>query len=191
MPKEFQFQRAQKQDMKVLFQAIIILSYSYFLLCQNVETSTRSSKKGIVAPVWMRCRDFDKLSTISWWYNYHTYLEVHENKPDLWCQCQENIPVNSSLCYPEDPDVVNFIPMIWGEPGYGHQWNTNLAEQPEIKQNIPIFLGYNEPERQDQSNIPAEDAAMLFRELQARYPNKEAVRFVAILITSIMCTNLE
>ena len=167
--------------MRLILEVITLLIFATSLLFKDVDSSQRSAKKGIVANAGMKCGDFDILSTISWWYNYHTFREAHENKPDIWCPCDEEIPTNSSRCYPSDPSKVHFVTMVWGEPGYGHQWNTNLAEQPEIKPNLPVFLGYNEPEMKDQSNIPAKDAAMLFRELQGRYPEKKAVRYVELI----------
>ena len=42
----------------------------------------RSFKKGLVIPSWPRhiCHDFEAFSTPTWWYNYHTYANVTDDK---------------------------------------------------------------------------------------------------------------
>ena len=65
---------------------------------------------------------------------------------------------------------MEFVPMIWQPDGWfeGHRHfdDSNLTESDTL------FLGFNEPDRPDQSNIPAEFAAQLWYELGLRYPDK-------------------
>ena len=42
----------------------------------------------------------------------------------------------------------------------------------DIAEDERIFLGFNEPDQKKQSNIPPLDAAMLWKELEDKYPDK-------------------
>ena len=155
-------------------QSGILLVFLSFTLVQSVKEQTKSPKKGLVIPYWPRhfCHDFEAFSTVSWWYNYHTYKEVYEESA-YWCQCYNNgvnegVPKNKTVCFPEDPQV-KFVPMVYGE-GYGNR--PDLEDDPDIAADEWIFLGYNEPDQSVQSNIPALDAAMLWKELEDKYPDK-------------------
>ena len=69
-------------------------------------------------------------------------------------------------------DQVDFYPMVYGIPGLGHHANTSF---PDVPDQYNTILGYNEPNQADQSNIPPEEAAAAWIELQEKYPNKELV----------------
>ena len=49
-----------------------------------------------------------------------------------------------------------------------------MQDDPDIAENESIFLGFNEPDQKEQSNIPPLDAAMLWKELEDKYSNKVA-----------------
>ena len=143
------------------------------IVVEGIYTSNdtrRSSKKGVVVPSWpnVKCGDLDAFSSISWWYNYHTFPEIYQEKPG-WCRCQDGKPpADHSVCFPSDPAVL-FIPLIHGMPGYG---NTPDEEDPPVREEFATVLGFNEPNQPDQSDIPPEEAAVAWVEIQEQYPNK-------------------
>lgn len=49
---------------------------------------------------------------------------------------------------------MEFVPMIWGTGSYGQTWLANKENQ-----KYRMVLGYNEPDRTDQSNVPYRTAA--------------------------------
>jgi len=154
----------------------VFVTITVFILCSyllgHVEGS-KSSKKGLVIPSWPRvkCGDFDAFSTVSWWYNYHTYPDPGDIQP-WWCTCQDGKPPqNRSLCQPSDPDV-HFLPMVYGVPGLGHRPDD---DEPPVDPEYNYLLGYNEPDRPDQSDIPPLEAAEAFAELSQTYPDKTLI----------------
>ena len=147
----------------------LVLMASRALGTENI----RSSKKGVVVPHWpsVKCGDLDAFKTIGWWYNYHTFPEIYESKPN-WCTCEDGKPPQDhSVCFPSDPEVV-FVPLVHGIKGFG---NRPEEDDPPVREEFDIVLGYNEPNQPDQSNIPPEEAALAWIELQALYPNKTLV----------------
>ena len=77
-----------------------------YVWCDEVEVN-KSPKKGLVIPFWPRhkCGDFEAFSTVSWWYNYHTYKNVQDKSP-WWCTCQDGKPPqNHTICFPHDHNV--------------------------------------------------------------------------------------
>ena len=133
----------------------------------------RSSKKGVVVPHWpsVRCGDLDAFSSIGWWYNYHTFPEVYQVTPG-WCRCADGKPpADHSVCFPSDPEVV-FIPLVHGIPGFG---NRPEEDDPAVRDEFDTVLGYNEPNQPDQSDIPPEEAAAAWVELQEQYQGKVLV----------------
>jgi len=130
--------------------------------------ATRSSKKGLVIPpgVNHHCGDFAAFKTISWWYHYKTHPDIHDIKP-TWCTCPED--GNTDSCLPDSSQELDFVPMIWGVNGYGHQPNLNYDN---VTEEGRYLLGYNEPNKEDQSGMPPQVAAEAWIELQEKYPDK-------------------
>ena len=63
----------------------------------------------------------------------------------------------------------NLIPLIHGIPGYG---NRPDEDDPPVREEFATVLGFNEPNQPDQSDIPPEEAAVAWVEIQEQYPNK-------------------
>ena len=98
---------------------LLILFGLILILTPCVEAQIRSKKKGLVIPFWPRhmCGDFEAFQTISWWYNYHTYREVWDQVP-YQCTCEDGSPPkNHSVCLPDDPHEVQFVPQKYGVKG--------------------------------------------------------------------------
>ena len=118
---------------------LLILFGFILLLTPCADAQIRSKKKGLVIPFWPRhmCGDFETFQTISWWYNYHTYREVWDQVP-YQCTCENGSPPkNHSVCLPEDPHEVQFVPQKYGVKG------TNL-DHGRTKTNLVdvLFLGH-------------------------------------------------
>ena len=116
----------------------------------------KSSKKGLVISNWKNhmVGDFEPFTSISWWYNYHTYKEIYL-EAKVWCHLENGtIAQNKTGCFPSDPEV-EFMPMIWGEEGYGS--HPGLVNDPDLLETDYVVLAYNEPNRPDQSNIRLSD----------------------------------
>ena len=118
------------------------------------EQDQKSSKKGLVISNWKNhmVGDFEPFKTVSWWYNYHTYKEIYLEAP-VWCHLENGtIAENKTGCFPSDPKV-EFVPMIWGEKGYGS--HPGLVNDPDLAETDYVVLAYNEPNRPDQADMPA------------------------------------
>ena len=130
---------------------------TFLAFCKGQEI-TKSPKKGLVIPYWPRHKvgDFEAFNTVSWWYNYHEIKEVQQIKP-WWCT-EENgsKPENYSTCFPQDSEV-KFVPMIYAPEGFG-QRPPNYPKF-NVSAEFDTILTYNEPDRPDQSNVPALKAA--------------------------------
>ena len=138
------------------------LFLAFVTFCHGQEI-TKSSKKGLVIPSWPQQRpgDFEAFSTVSWWYNYHTYKEVWDQVP-YWCHYDNGtVPWDKSDCLPSDKDV-KFVPQIFGVQGYGARPED---PDPDIASWEWIYLAYNEPNQPDQSDIPPKVAAEHYKEL--------------------------
>jgi len=155
---------------RVVYAALLLIFtiWSTTIHCQV----TRSRKKGLVIPYWPRhmCGDFDAFETVSWWYNYHTYKQVYDQVP-YWCTCEDGFPPkNKSICFPSDPHEIAFVPQVYGVEGYGPR--PIGQDDPPIPEWEWQFLGFNEPNQADQSDIPPEVAALEYKKLQDMYPDK-------------------
>ena len=64
---------------------------------------------------------------------------------------------------------MKFIPQIFGVDGYGDQ---DYSDEPPLNDWEWQFLGYNEPNQPDQSNIPPKVAAEHWKKLEEQYPDK-------------------
>ena len=144
----------------------------FFAFCAITCTAiNKSPKKGLVVPFWPRhkCGDFEAFSTVSWWYNYHTYQDVQDRSP-WWCTCQDGRPPkNHTICFPQD-ETVEFHPMVYGVSGYGNR--PDFDTEPPIADWSWLVLGYNEPDQKEQSDIPPKVAAQAWKEMQDQYPDK-------------------
>ena len=121
---------------KMKFKLIWILTFICFTDGKNIK----SPKKGIVVSPWKNhmVGDFEAFSTISWWYNYHSYKEIYQEAP-VWChEPNGTIATNKTGCFPSDPSV-EFVPMIWGEKGYGDK--PGLVDDPDLTDDHYVFLG--------------------------------------------------
>ena len=94
--------------------------------------------------------------------------------PD-WCSCPDGKSNGDPACFPPNPDEVVFVPMVWGVEGFGPPWK-NYTD-PDVAKDMDTVLGYNEPNRPDQSNIPPEEAAVLWSEFTQKYNDKVELFF--------------
>ena len=145
---------------------------------REVQAVSKSPKKGLVIPYWPmhKCGDFDAFSTISWWYNYHTTEKIYENnyKPH-WCTCPDGkVPQNKSICFPSDP-LVKFVPLIYGIEGYGSRPHPEYYQNPPLTPEMSTFLGFNEPNSPGQRYIPPDVAALEWKLLEDKYPDKVGI----------------
>ena len=145
---------------------------------REVQSVSKSPKKGLVIPYWPmhKCGDFDAFSTISWWYNYHTTEKIYENnyKPH-WCTCPDGkVPQNKSICFPSDP-LVKFVPLIYGIEGYGSRPHPEYYQNPPLTPEMSTFLGFNEPNSPGQRYIPPDVAALEWKLLEDKYPDKVCI----------------
>jgi len=159
----------------MLFKLVLPVLILY--LCKDCEgTQERSAKKGLVIPSWPKhhCYDFQGFTSISWWYNYYPVQDPEYNSK-WWCSYTSGaVPQGDdrAACFPEDPEAVEFIPMVYGIPGLGHQGNIT---HPDVDEKYQTILGFNEPNQPDQSNIPPEEAAIAWIEFQEKYPGRTLV----------------
>ena len=107
-----------------------------------------------------------------------------------WCQCLDETAEDGksppsdeerdALCFGGSEEM-EFVPMIWQPDGWTSEKrkydNSNLTESDTI------FLSFNEPDRPDQSNIPAELAAQYHYDLGLRYPDKVFLLNFTFLVT--------
>jgi len=141
---------------------------SYFLLISVFALSSfvecRSEKKGVCIPPGNRfhCGDLAALD-VSWWYNWHVKPNHEKEPPEDFCYCEDG------GCGPV-PAHKEFIPMVWGYDESDNTWHDDITDIVEDK--YDVILGFNEPNHADQSDIPPEEAAAAWIELQTLYPDK-------------------
>jgi len=157
----------------LVVQLILLIHVECSLSNQMMEeiiNEERSSKKGVVIPWWPRhhCHDFEVFTTISWWYNYHTYENVTDDNP-WWCKCENGSPHGDPACFPDNPKDIVFIPQVRGVPGHGRHPNDTF---PDVADRYDTVLAYNEPNQPDQADISPEDAAFHYVELVEKYKDK-------------------
>merc|ERR1712098_129983 len=154
-----------KQVMTV-YTTIITLYFLIFCAWPQVKALERSSKKGLCIPPGKNfyCGDLTKFPRASWWYNWHVSPN-HEHTE--WCNC----PSSSDDCGVE-PNTPGFVPMIWG---YHEDQPWHDDESDPVSDKYPIILGFNEPNRADQSDLSPEVAAQGWMEIQKMYPDKTLV----------------
>ena len=88
----------------------------------------------------------------------------HEAEPvEDHCTC------DTGPCGPPPEDKA-FIPMVWGYDETDRPWHDDINDIVDDK--YDIILGFNEPNHKDQSDIPPEEAAAAWIELQTLYPDK-------------------
>jgi hypothetical protein len=142
----------------------------------GLVTSERSPKKGLVIPSWPRhhCYDFGAFTTVSWWYNYHTYQDPNDISP-WWCTYPAGgrpEGEDRKNCFPNNPEEIQFVPQFYGINGYGRWGNVT---DPDPGPEYPIILGYNEPNQADQADIPPDVAAAAWIDHQERFPDRVLV----------------
>ena len=98
-----------------------------------------------------------------------------------WCSCPNGMPNGDPACFPPNPDEVVFVPMVYGIPGHGRRPNPT---DPDVAKDMDTVLGYNEPNREDQSDIPPEEAAFHWSELTQKYKDKVRLLDYILIIDS-------
>merc|ERR1719334_649205 len=137
---------------------IIFLSYWLLVSAAVEKLQEVSTKKGLCIPPHENanfyCGDLEAFSRVSWWYNWSTKSNYHQ---DGWCACDTALD-----CGPE-PETPEFVPMIWGYYG---------SIPDNIDDKYQFILGFNEPNHVDQSNLSPQVAAEAWIELQSMYPDR-------------------
>jgi len=139
-----------------------LLIFSLFVV---LAFQAKSGKKGLCIPPGtnFHCRDLSAFTDASWWYNWHV-MPNHEKTPiEDYCTCPDG------SCGPPPPGKP-FIPMVWGYHEDNRPWHDDINDIVDDK--YDIILGFNEPNHSDQSDIPPEEAAAAWIELQNLYPDK-------------------
>jgi len=141
------------------FRAIILLG----ILTGFIEG--KSKKKGLCIPPGtnFHCGDLAAFNNVSWWYNWHVKPNHEKTPPEDFCTC------DTETCGPV-PGNKEFIPMVWGYDETDRPWHDDIND--EVEDKYPIILGFNEPNHSDQSDIPPEEAAAAWIELQTKYPDR-------------------
>ena len=67
-------------------------------------------------------------------------------------------------------EEMEFVPLIYS-PNVTEFGRRNYTD-PDLTEADRVFLGYNEPNQPDQTNIPPEIAAQYWYDLGQKYPNK-------------------
>merc|ERR1719348_1847059 len=144
---------------------LLILLFITSSTITSANKKSRSHKKGLCIPPGQRlyCGDFGKFSRASWWYNWHVEPNHHH---DGWCHC----PATNDSCG-EPPAQLDFIPMVWGYHEEGNHNHHDDINDP-VDEMYPIILGFNEPNKEDQSDMSPEEAASHWLELQEMYPDR-------------------
>ena len=91
---------------------------------------------------------------------------------------EDHCTCDTGSCGPP-PQGKAFIPMVWGYDETDRPWHDDITDIVEEK--YDIILGFNEPNHKDQSDIPPEEAAAAWIELQTLYPDR--VTMLSTLIT--------
>ena len=158
------------------FRAIILLG----ILTGFIEG--KSKKKGLCIPPGtnFHCGDLAAFNNVryidifckthicfkcqsSWWYNWHVKPNHEKTPPEDFCTC------DTGTCG-SVPGNKEFIPMVWGYDETDRPWHDDIND--EVEDKYPIILGFNEPNHSDQSDIPPEEAAAAWIELQTKYPDR-------------------
>ena len=132
-------------------------------------------------PHWTRffCGDFTAFKTVSWYYNYHADKDPFDRKK-WWCACRDDsgnlyLPKGEereSKCFGGSEEM-EFVPLIYS-PNVTEFGRRNYTD-PDLTEEDTVFLGYNEPNQADQTNIPPKIAAQYWYELGQKYPNKVSI----------------
>jgi len=135
------------------------------LFILNTTTFGKSVKKGLCIPPGedFHCGDLHAFSNVSWWYNWHVTPNHEMTPPENYCTCA------SGTCG-TTPGQKIFVPMVWGYNEEDRPWHDDINDIVDVK--YDIILGFNEPNHSDQSDIPPEEAAAAWMELQTLYPDK-------------------
>jgi len=159
---------------------LLVFNIIVILLVSTGSCQERSPKKGMVIPNWPRhlVGDFDNMDTISWWYNYLPVPEA-DYKNAWWCMKPGETPFTPDAkpqgeerekCFPSDPNI-EFIPMIFG----GEQGLEDCGYEicgTDIPDEYQVILGFNEPNRPDQSDMSPQEAAKEWMKVMERYPDR-------------------
>jgi len=131
-----------------------------------------------VIPAWPRHKtgDFEAFSTISWWYNYHTYQNP-VGAAKWWCTDYGKYYVaNRTACFPEHGEAEwEYVPMVRGINGRGYKPERFYDDPSPADEISPIVLGFNEPNQEDQAYLEPKDAAEAWIDHQNLYPNKTLI----------------
>ena len=108
-------------------------------------------------------RHNEDLSLYSWWYNWHVTPNHEQSPVEDHCSC------STGSCGPPPANKV-FVPMVWGYHEEDRPWHDDITDQ--VSDLYEVILGFNEPNHEDQANIPPEVAASAWLELQNLYPDR-------------------
>ena len=67
---------------------------------------------------------------------------------------------------------MKFVPLIYGIEGYGSRPHPEYYQNPPLTSEMSTFLGFNEPNSPGQRYIPPDVAALEWKLLEDKYPDK-------------------
>ncbi|KAK7110279.1 hypothetical protein V1264_014179 [Littorina saxatilis] len=105
-----------------------------------------SQKKGFAMSNYnYRCQDIDAIHNVVWWYDWKQTPSEHHK-----ANCTNTL------------NERNRVPMVWG---WRHKTDYPMWFRNDTSRYV---LGFNEPNHRGQSNLTPQEAAVAWRELQAR-----------------------
>lgn len=114
--------------------------------------ATRLFKRGIAFSIAHGCDVLNNHESSSWWYSWKDKAGFSRG------YCDDPLPANA---HGRDNLGMEFVPMFWGGPPsqpFDDETEENL-------QKASYLLTMNEPEREDQSNITPNEAAIMWPEI--------------------------
>ena len=81
-----------------------------------------------------------------------------------WCSCPDGEPNGDPACFPQNPDEIIFVPMVFGSDRNHHDTD------PEVADYMDTVLGFNEPDKKN--DISPVEAALRWSNLTQIYSDK-------------------
>ncbi|XP_063412054.1 uncharacterized protein LOC134694878 [Mytilus trossulus] len=128
---------------------VLLLSGSLCVLLLNIIDLAGASRKkgvGIVRSKHYECSDEGNFNNVHWWYDW-------QQSPDF---------MHSHHHCPADVRA-GYVPMVNGK---------HFDRGINISANAHYLLGFNDPDRRDQANLSASQAAVMWKELEANAVGK-------------------
>ena len=82
---------------------------------------------------------------------------------------EDHCTCSPGSCGPPPKDKI-FVPMVWGYIEDDRPWHDDINDP--VAEQYEIVLGFNEPNHENQADIPPEVAASAWIEMQNMYPDK-------------------